>query len=87
MYVENLLHVPANFRGHFQGGAVRRMCYNEITNNVYNILHFNYTVGTVHTADTTAPPSLDEATKQTTHETLITPITFNTNDFYLYFIF
>jgi len=34
IYVENFLHVPANFRGHLQGGAVRRICYKEITTNV-----------------------------------------------------
>jgi len=44
-------------------------------------------VDTVRTADTTAPPYLDDVTTQTTHETLITPIKFNTNNYFciLYF--
>jgi hypothetical protein len=34
IYIENLLHVSAAFRGHFQICVVRRICYKEHTTRV-----------------------------------------------------
>jgi hypothetical protein len=42
IYFENLLHVSATFRGHFQRCVLRRICYKELTtcvNTKYKVLN------------------------------------------------